>query len=70
MGDVDDIEVYAAHPIYEWLQTDKGKWVNERCKDLSWYTVPDERHWGWTVILRGSITDKHATEYYLKWPSN
>ena len=69
IGDVDDVEIYAAGPIYEWLQTEHGKWVKERCEDLAWHTRPNE-YMGWTILLRGSITDKHATEYYLKWPSN
>ena len=67
MGDVEDVEIYAAHPIYEWLQTEKGKWVNEHCKDLYWQVIADPNNWGHVIILRGSITDKHATEYYLKW---
>ena len=67
MGDVDDVEVYAAQPIYEWLQTDAGKWVNERCEDLYWQTVANPDTYGWTVLLRGSITDQHATEYYLRF---
>ena len=68
MGDVDDVEVYAAQPIYEWLQTDQGKWVQERCEDLTWHTLANPDIFGYSVILRGSITDRHATEYYLRWP--
>lgn len=67
MGDVDDLEVYAAQPIYDWLQTDEGQWVNERCEDLSWHTIANPDTYGYTIILRGSITDLHATEYYLKF---
>lgn len=67
MGDVDDVEVYAAHPIYEWLQTEEGKWVNERCEDLYWQTISNQHTYGHTVVLRGSITDKHATEYFLRF---
>lgn len=67
MGDVEDVEVYAAQPIYEWLQTDKGKWVNKRCEDLTWHTTANPNTYGYTILLRGSITDQHATEYYLKW---
>ena len=66
MGDVDDVEVYAAQPIYEWLQTEQGKWVNQRCEDLFWQTVPNVSY-GWTVVLRGSITEQQATEYYLRF---
>lgn len=68
MGDVDDVEVYAAAPIYDWLQTDEGKWVNERCEDLTWHTIANPDTYGWIILIRGSITDKQATEYYLKWP--
>jgi len=67
MGDVEDVEVYAAQPIYEWLQTEAGKWVNDKCEDLTWHTQPDNMSIGYTVILRGSITDKDATEYYLRF---
>jgi len=67
MGDVDDVEVYAAQPISEWLQTENGKWVQERCEDLSWHTLANPDTYGYRVILRGSITDKHATEYYLRF---
>jgi len=70
MGDVDDVEVYAAQPIYEWLQTDQGKWVQERCEDLSWHTYTNPNIFGYSVILQGSITDRHATEYYLRWLSS
>ena len=67
MGDVDDVEIYAAQPIYEWLQTDAGKWVNERCEDLSWHTIANPDTYGYTIMLRGSITDRDATEYYLRF---
>ena len=64
---MDDVEVYAAQPIYEWLQTEHGKWVQERCEDLSWHTHANPYTYGYSVILRGSITDQHATEYYLRY---
>jgi len=70
MGDVEDVEVYAAQPIYEWLQTTEGKWVNDRCEDLSWHTTVHPDSFGYSVILRGSITDRDATEYFLKWRRN
>lgn len=70
MGDVEDLEVYAAQPIHEWITTtEKGKWVFERCKDLTWHSLTNDGY-GWTILIRGSITDKEAIEYYLKWPSN
>ena len=67
IGDTDEPELYAMYPIKEWLGTPKGEWVNEHCKDLSWHLLPDEDNYGYKVILRGSITDHQATEYFLKW---
>jgi len=67
MGDVDDVEVFAAQPIYEWMQTEEGQWVHERCEDLTWHTVANPMAFGWTILIRGSITDQHATEYYLRF---
>ena len=68
VGDVEDLEVYAAYPIYEWQKTEKGAWVKERCNDLTWHSRMNERL-GYTVSIRGSLTDRDATEYYLKWPN-
>lgn len=67
MGDVDDVEVYAAQPISEWLQTEQGKWVQECCEDLVWHTLANPDTYGYRVVLQGSITDQHATEYYLRF---
>ena len=67
MGDVDDIDIYVAQPIYEWQQTDHGKWVMENAQDLAYYTSPDHNTFGHRITIRGELEDKKATEYYLKW---
>lgn len=69
ISDVEDVEIYAAGPMYNWTQTPQGQWVKERCEDLCWFSRPNEQM-GWTITIRGSLTDRDATEYYLKWPSN
>lgn len=67
VGDVEDLEVYASYPIYEWQKTEKGAWVQERCNDLTWHSKVSEPY-SWTVCIRGSLTDRDATEYYLRFP--
>jgi len=52
-------------PFTSGYKPKKGKWVQERCDDLSWHTNTNSDTYGYSVILRGSITDQHATEYYL-----
>jgi hypothetical protein len=68
ISDVEEVEVYAAYPINQWITTtDKGKWVFEHCKDLTWHSRPNANY-RWTITIRGSLTDCHATEYYLRFP--
>lgn len=69
MGDVDDVDVYAAQPIWEWQQTEQGQWVMENAYDLTYYTLADPSNFGHRICIRGEIKDpKKITEYYLRWP--
>lgn len=71
MGDVEDVDIYVAQPIYEWQQTDHGRWVMEHAYDLKYFTRPDTEAWGYRVAIRGEIKDpKKITEYFLRWPAN
>ena len=47
MGDVDDVDIYVAQPIYEWQQTDKGRWVMSNVRDVKYYTSPDVNTMGY-----------------------
>ena len=67
VGDVEDLEIYAAYPIQEWLNGLKGCWVKERCEDLTWHSKVNEYN-GWVVSIQGSLKDVDATEYYLRFP--
>jgi hypothetical protein len=67
MGDVDDVDVYVAEPIYQWQQTEKGKWVMENARDLAYHTSADPSTFGHKITIRGSLEEKQATEYFLKW---
>ena len=67
MGDVEDPELYAAQPLYEWQQTEQGQWVINNCPDPRYIVRPDDHNWGHKIIVYGEIEDKLATEYLLKW---
>ena len=69
MGDVDDIDIYVAQPIYEWQQTDQGKWVMQHAQNLTYHTAPDLHTFGYRVAITGDIDPgPQLTEYLLKWP--
>ena len=67
MGDVDDVDIYVAQPIYEWQQTQQGKWVMANAQDLKYYTNPDASTFGYKITIRGSLEPIKATEYFLRW---
>ncbi len=67
MGDVDDVDIYVAQPIWEWQQTEQGKWVMEHCADPKYSVGPDGQSWGHRVVLYGELEDQDAVFYQLKW---
>lgn len=67
MGDVDDVDIYAAQPIYEWQQTEQGQWVMNNCHDLQYTINPDGHSWGHRVTIYGEVDDQAATFWQLKW---
>lgn len=67
MGDVEDPEIYIAQPVYEFQQTDKGKWMMENGQDLQYQISADYDCYGYKIVLYGKLDDRLATEYYLRW---
>lgn len=66
MGDVEDLDIYVAQPIYEWQQTDAGKFCMEKATDLEYHTQHDYATMGYHVVITGYLRGKHATFYALK----
>lgn len=70
MGDVEDVDIYAAQPIYEWQQTPKGQWAMENAHNLTYHTTQDFSLMGHRIVIRGEINDpRKQTEYFLRWPN-
>lgn len=69
MGDVDDVDIYVAEPIYHWQQTEQGRWVMSHAQDLRYHTFADPATFGYRVSIRGDIKPGPLlTEYFLRWP--
>lgn len=66
LSDCEDPDIYVAHPIYEWQQTDQGKWVMEHAKDPTYHLHADPITYGYTVTITAHIKPKHWTEYVLR----
>lgn len=69
MGDVDDPELYAAMPISNWQKTEQGQWVMEHCPNPQYRFRIEQQSWGHRCELFGSLDDKSAVAFVLKWGS-
>ena len=67
MGDVEDPEIYAAVPLNEFMESKKGQWVREHCADPMYRVQPDGMSWGHRIVVYGTVDDKSATEFLLRW---
>ncbi len=68
MGDVDDVDIYVAEPIWKWQQTKQGQWVMQHARDLTYHTSNDFNIMGYRVSIRGEIEEgPELTEYLLKY---
>jgi hypothetical protein len=67
LSDVEDPELYAAFPLSEFMDTEKGQWVKKNCADPQYIVRPAEDAFGYKIIVYGEVEDKLATVYHLKW---
>lgn len=67
LSDVEDPELYAAFPLSEFMNTEKGLWIKKNCKDPQYIVRPAEDAFGYKIIVYGAVEDKLATAYHLKW---
>ena len=69
MGDVEDVEIYAAEPIWRWQQTEAGKWCMENCipDSIVWMTSIDHHTMGHRIVIQGEMTAENYTYWQLKY---
>lgn len=68
ISDVDDPEIYAAQPIWEWQQSPAGKFVTENAiGDPVWLKNIDYSSYGYQYVIVAELEKKKLAEYYLKF---
>ena len=68
MGDVDDVEIYAAAPIWDWQQTDAGKWVMENAIEPPYWTHSNDfTQYSNAITIVAKFTAKDYTYWKLKY---
>lgn len=69
VGDVDDPDIYVGQYIWEWQETDAGKWVMDNSRPLpSWHrSVSHITTYGYQYDIRAYLTPKQITYFELKY---
>lgn len=68
VGDVEDPDIYAAQPIYEWQQTDAGKFVmNNAVETPSFHQHFDVSSYGYQYAIVAELEKKKLAEFYLRF---
>ena len=64
VGDVEDPDIYAAEPLWEWQNSEAGKWAMENCSETpSWHRDMDPQYYG----IRITLTPELYTFWKLKY---
>jgi hypothetical protein len=67
MGDVDDPDLYAAQPLYEWEKSEAGQWVMKNAADTpTWYRIADPMNYGYQYQIRAKLMGPALTEWLLR----
>jgi hypothetical protein len=68
LGDVDDPEIYAASPIWEWQQSEPGKFIMEHAVNKpEWHRHLDHTTYGYQYAITAELEAKKLSEFYLRW---
>ena len=68
LGDVEDPQVYAAAPIFEWEQSESGQWIKEHALSKPvWQTTLDISTYGYKVRIVADLREEDITYFKLKW---
>jgi hypothetical protein len=68
LSDVDDPDLYAAQPIWEWQQSEAGQFVFKHAVDPpEWHKHMDPMWMGYRFLIIAELEAKTLSEFYLRW---
>lgn len=68
MGDVEDPDLYAAQPLYDWQQSEAGAWVMAHAVEPPFWTrQPDMDSYGYRYYIVARLKEADQTYFKLKW---
>lgn len=68
MGDVEDPDLYAAEPLWEWQHTEMGRWVMEKSVETPmWHRQQDQFNYGYQYAVEAWLRGVDYSFWVLKW---
>ena len=68
VADAEDPDIYAGEPLWEWQQTEAGKWVMENAVEKpSWHRNLDHMTYSYQYQIRARLTPEQITFFELKF---
>jgi hypothetical protein len=68
LSDVDDPDIYAAGPIFDWERSEAGQFVMKHSVDQpEWHRRIDQMSMGYRYIIIAELEKKKLSEFYLRW---
>jgi hypothetical protein len=67
LGDVEDPDLYAAQPLWEWEKSEFGQWVMRNAADTpTWHRMADTISYGYKYQIRAKFMGPSLTEMLLR----
>jgi hypothetical protein len=68
MGDVEDPDLYAAQPLWEWQESEAGKFVMEHAVEAPyWIRQADHHSYGYQYKIIARLSEPNQTFFKLKF---
>lgn len=68
MCDVEDPDLMAAQPLYEWEKSEAGQWMMRNAADTpTWYRIADPETYGYKYQIRAKLMGPALTEWLLRY---
>lgn len=68
LSDVEDPDLYAAQPLWEWQNSDQGKFVMANALEQpEWRRHLEHDSFSYTYVVIARLEKKKLSEFYLKW---
>lgn len=66
--DIEDPDIYAAEPLFNWEKSEKGQWVMRNAVDTpTWHRTHNYENYGYKYIIRAKLMGPSLTEWLLRY---